>query len=119
MNGNEGGSAVGKLYWAPSNLEDADRAPQHAAGRGGSERHDRGGPHDRPLVVEPPPAAVDLVSVRPLVQAPLAPHLVLEMLHRVGDEDLRAGKACLLQGSIENACGRADKGPAGQIVRPR
>jgi hypothetical protein len=84
---------VGQPLRAPPGLEDADRLSQHAARGGGPKGHDRGGPDKRALVLEPPPTALYFTDIRPLVQASLAPQLVLEMFHRVGDEDVLGGKA--------------------------
>ena len=39
------------------------------------------------------------------MQAPLAPHLVLEMLHRVGNEHFLARNACFLERLIKDASG--------------
>ena len=67
-----------------------DAAEQAARRRGARARRWRSASPSARSSVEPDLAALDLVGVGPLVQAPLAAHLVLEVLHRVGDEDLRA-----------------------------
>ena len=72
-------------------------APEQAAGGGRAERDDGNGLHDRALGLEPDLAALDLIGVRTLVQAPFAAHLVLEMLDRVGDEGVLARNAGLLE----------------------
>ena len=54
---------------------------------------DRTRPDDGALLIEPPLAAVDLVGVGAPVQTPLAAHLVLEVLHRIGDQHVLACKA--------------------------
>ena len=64
--------------------------------RRGLERDDGHGLHEGALGIEPNLTAFDFVDVGPLMQPPLAPHLVFEMLHRVGDENLRAGNSRLL-----------------------
>jgi hypothetical protein len=72
--------------------------------------------HDRPLLVEPPFAALDLVGVGPLVQAALAAHLVLEVLDGVGHEGVVACDACFRQGPVENLSGGPHEGPSGEIL---
>ena len=49
------------------------------------------------------------------MQPPLASHLMLEMFHRIGDENLRARNSCIFQRPVENAPRRADKRLAGEI----
>src|SRR3979409_339787 len=99
---------------------DRDRPSEHAARRGRAERHDHVRLHDGPLALQPPAAGLDLGRVRPLVPPPLAALLELEMLDRVGDEDLFAVDAGLRDGAVEDAAGRADEGPAppGLLVAP-
>ena len=70
---------------------------------------------DRALAIEPPFAALDLIGVRALVQAPLAAHLELEVLDSIGDEDVVARNAGVRQRLIEHAAGRADERLAGEI----
>lgn len=71
--------------------------------------------HHRPFKVEPDLAALDFVGVGTFVQAPLAAHLMLEMLHGVGDEDLRARDLRLRQGVVEDLASGADERLAGEI----
>src|SRR5260370_30215174 len=92
-----------------------DGASEQAARRRRAERDDRHRLHQRTLDVEPDLAALNFVSVGPLVQPTLAPHLMLEMLHRVSDENLRTWNSCLRQRPVENAPGRADERLAGNI----
>ena len=49
------------------------------------------------------------------MQPPLAAHLMLEVLHRVGDEDLFAIDARLLQRLVEHTTGWTDEGMAIEI----
>ena len=65
--------------------------------------------------LEPDLAALDFVGVGTLVQAALAAHLMLEMLHRVGDENLRAGDLRFRQGPVEDLPGGPDERLAGKV----
>ena len=65
--------------------------------------------------LEPDLAALDFVGVGTLVQAALAAHLMLEMLHRVGDENLRAGDPRFRQGPVEDLPGGPDERLAGKV----
>jgi hypothetical protein len=77
------------------------------AARGGDSERDDGRRLDQvALAFEPDLAALDLVIVGPLVQPPLAAHLVLEMLDRVGDESVFPRDAGVFKGGVENAPGR-------------
>src|SRR5947208_12471059 len=82
---------------------------------GGAQRHDRHRLHDGALDIEPDLAALDFVGVRALVQTPLAAHLMLEVLHRVGHEDLAARDSRILERLVENAAGGADERLAAQV----
>ena len=126
MDGDEGRACrrQAAAVW-PRTLPIVTGAAEHAARRGRAERHD----HRRActiaaLALEPPAAALDLVGVRPLVQAPLAAHLVLEMLHRVGDEASRRGR-CRRPPAPGRAPGRPDRrtacrrGPPGRPAARR
>lgn len=62
-------------------LRDGDRLPNHPARCGGAERHDEIGIDNCTLAVEPPAAALDLVRVGSLVEAPLAALLEFEVLY--------------------------------------
>src|SRR5262249_35986315 len=104
-----------KPQQATARLGDGERSTEHAAGGGGAERHDRRRPHDRALDLEPDLAAIDLVGVGALVQSPLAALLVLEMLDRVGDEDLGSVNSGVRERPVEHVPGRTDKRLAGQI----
>src|SRR5262249_41726452 len=66
--------------------------------------------------IEPNLAAFDFVGVGALVQAALAAHLVLEMLHRIGDENLGAGNSRVRQRPVEDAPGRADERLAAEVL---
>src|SRR5262249_20251040 len=65
--------------------------------------------------VEPDAAALDLVGVRTLVQAPLAAHLVLEVLDGIGDEGIRPLDPRFRQRPVENPPGGADERLAGKV----
>ena len=104
-----------KPQQATARLGDGERSTEHAAGGGGAERHDRRRPHDRALDLEPDLAAIDLVDVGALVQPPLAAHLVLEMLDRVGDENVGSVNSGFRERPVEHVPGRTDKRLAGQI----
>ena len=49
------------------------------------------------------------------MQAPFAAHLVLEVLHRIGEKNLDAADSGSFQRPVENPSGRTDKGLAGEI----
>ena len=80
-----------------------------------SERDDDRWLDHLPFELEPDLAALDFVGVGTLVQAALAAHLVLEMLHRVGDENLRAGDLRFRQGAVEDLAGGPDERLAGKV----
>src|SRR5215475_15934607 len=88
MDRNEGGGAVGEPVWFATHLRDRHHASEQAARRSGAKRNNRRRLDDRALLIEPPFAALDLVGVGPLVAAPLAAHLVLEVLDRIGNESV-------------------------------
>jgi hypothetical protein len=67
-------------------------------------------------VAEPPAASVDLARLRLLVDAPFAPRLVLEVLHRIGDVDLVASDAGSLERAVEHLAGGPHERTAGQIL---
>src|SRR5690606_6431951 len=52
---------------------------------------------------------LDLVRIGALVQPPLATHLVLEVLHGVGDEGFAAVNAGVFQRPVEQASGGSDE----------
>src|SRR3979409_134146 len=87
---------------------DRDRPSEHAARRGRAERHDHLRLHDGALALEPPAAGLDLGRVWPLLQPPLAALLELEMLDRVGDEDLFALDAGIRHGAAEDGAAGPD-----------
>ncbi len=88
--------------------------PSTHAGGGRAKRDDDRWLDDRALQILPA-AAIDFVGVRPLVQRPLAPHLVCEVLHRIGDEDALAIDSSLSQSTVQHAPSRPDKGQAGLV----
>ncbi len=100
----------------PRTLPIVDRTAEHAARRGRAERNDDGRLDDRALEILPPAAPVDLISIRPLVQPPLAAHFVLEVLHRVGDEHALAIDAGIGERPVQYAAGRADERQAGLVL---
>ena len=83
---------------------------------GGAERDDGRWFDQGAFAFEPDLATLDLVVVGPLVQAPFAAHLVLEVLDRVGDESVVPGNAGVFKRGIENAAGRPDERLSRQIL---
>src|SRR5262249_56002587 len=67
------------------------------------------------LEIEPNFATLDFIIVRPFVQPALAAHFMLEVLHGIGDESLPPLDVRILQGLVEQAAGRANKGLAGKV----
>src|SRR5262249_16322003 len=92
-----------------------ERGGEEAGGRGGGEGADCDRLGDGGAGMVQNPAAFDLVSIGPLVQPPLAAHFVLEVLHRVGDENLGPRNPRIRQRPVENAPGGADEGLAGEV----
>ena len=88
---------------------DPDRAAEQGAGRRGAQADHHSGPHRRELGLQPRVAGVDLVGTRLLVEAPLAPVLVLEVLHGVGDVEPGAIEPGLLDATPEHAPRRPDE----------
>src|SRR5262249_5378917 len=99
----------------PGTLADGGAAVPQVAPGGGAKGDDRHRLHDGAFGIEPNLAALDLVSVGPLVKPPLAAHFVLEVLHRVGDENLGPRNSRIRQRPIENAPGGADEGLAAEV----
>ena len=64
---------------------DRHRAAQHRPRSGGAQQHGHGGFHFPPFQVEPELAGGDVGVVGLGVDAPLAPGLEFEVLHRIGD----------------------------------
>src|SRR6266436_9047834 len=116
MDGHEGGGAVGQMQGLSAQLADRDRTAEQTARGRGAERDNGRRLHDRALEIERNLAALDFVGVGALVQAPLAAHLVLEMLYRIGDEDLGAGNSRLRQRPVEDASGRTDERLAADVL---
>lgn len=115
MDGNERRSSVVEPMDPSARSGDSDHPPQQAASRGGSECDDGGGLHEGALVIEPPSAAFDLIGIWSFVQPPLPTHLVLEMLDRIGHEDVAAGNVGLRERLIENSPCRSDERLSGQV----
>src|SRR5262245_9528845 len=115
MDGDQCRGAVRQPVNLAPHLRDRHHAIEHAARGGRPHRHDRGRLHDRAFLLEPPPAALDLVGIRTLVQAPLAAHLEFEMLDRVGDESIAARNAGLFERLIEDPPGRTHERLAGEV----
>src|ERR1700722_6050310 len=115
MNGDNERRPVRHPQGFAAHLADRDGAPGQAA-RGGRTKSDDGGWLDQAAFhIEPDLAALDLVGVRPLVQAALAAHLVLEVLDRIADEGFLARDSRLAQRPVENLPGGADERLAGEI----
>ena len=100
----------------PAHPPDGDGAP-HQRGRGRRpERNRQARAHEGDLLVEPPAAGFDLARVGLLMQSALAARLVLEVLDRVGDVDLRPVDAGRFERLIENLPCRADERAPGEIL---
>ena len=116
MDGDEGRCSIREPMCVAAHPAERHHLPVQAARCRRSQRDVRGGPHNRALVVEPPSAALDFIGVRPLVQPPLAALFELEVLDRMGDEDVAAPDAGVVQRPVENAAGRPDEGLAGEVL---
>jgi hypothetical protein len=68
------------------------------------------------LLIEPPAATIDFVSVRALVQAALATFLEFEVLDGIGDENPDPIEAGVTNRAVENATCRPDERAAAQIL---
>ena len=90
----------------PAPLQDPLPVSRDRLGRRGAKRHDHLRPDQIPLDVQPPLAALDLMRIRPLMQAPLAARHELEMLDRIGDIIAVPVDVGLFQHGIEQATGR-------------
>ena len=88
---------------------------QHSLRRGCAQTNHDFGPHRFQFGIEPRSAGGNLQRIRLLVDAAFAARLPLEMLHRIGDENLFAVDAHLIESFIEHATGRADEGMPGEI----
>ena len=71
---------------------------------------------DLALEIEPEMTALDLIGVRLLVQPPLAALLELEMLDRIGDENLAPVDTRIGKRAVEDAARRPDEWLAGAIL---
>src|SRR5262249_6291584 len=109
------GGAVGKMQGLSAQLADGDRTAEQTARRRGAERDNGHRLYERAFEVEPNLAALDFVGGGALVQTALARHLVLEMVHRTGEEHLRARNPRLRQRAVEDAPGRADERLAAEV----
>src|SRR6266567_1011279 len=116
MDGHRQPHAVPGLKNLPANGSDRYGATEQAAGGGGPQGDHEFRLDDRALEIVPPPAAFDLVGVRPLVQPALAAQLELEMLHRVGDEHLVAVESRVRQGPVQHTACRSDERLAGDVL---
>src|SRR5262249_34277264 len=97
-------------------LGDGDRTAEQTARRRGAERDDGRRLHERAFEIEPNLAALDFVGVGTLVQPALAAHLMLEMLHRIGNENLRARNSRLCQRAVEDPPRRTDERLAAEVL---
>ncbi len=79
--------------------------PKQATRGGGAQRHDGCRFDEAPLHVEPHLAALDLMVVRPLVQAPFAAQLMFEVLHRIGHKDFGASNPGFRERLVKHASG--------------
>ena len=120
VNGDKHAAVALPLQDFAANLGDCDGPSQHPAGGCGAERHDQIGVDDRTLLVEPPAAALDLVSVGALVEATLSALFELEVFDRIGDEDFDAIKPRICDRPIKHMASRPDEGTPLQIfIIPR
>jgi len=88
----------------------------HRAGRDRAQRDDRRRPDRGNFALQPVQAGHRFALPRGLVHAPLAAHLELEVLHRVGDVEPVAAPAEFLQGAVEHPARRPDEGPPLEIL---
>ena len=95
-------------------LRDAKAQAEKHLGGGRAEGDDDRGMDRLHLAFEPLVARLDLALRRRLVQAPLAPGLPLEVLHRVRDVRLRAIDSGLVHGLVQDAAG----GPHERVALP-
>ena len=116
VNCDERGRPVGELQGPPTQLRNGDGAAQETAGGSAAEGHNDRWFDDCAFELKPDFASLDLITVWPLVQAPLAAHLVLEVLHRIGYRHFRARDGGLGQSSIENPSGRSYERLAGNVL---
>jgi len=107
--------AVIKRQRYSARLADRDRTAEQTSRGRRTKRDDDSGLHHCALQILPPAAAVDLVSVGPLVQAPLAAHFVFEMLDRVGNEDTFPLNPGFLKSAVQDAARGTDEGQTGLV----
>ena len=88
---------------------DAHLGSQKCRDRGGAQRHDRGGPHERQLLIEPHAARQNLFPAGPLVDAAFAARLPLEMFDGVRQIHLRRIAAGFDDDLAQEASGGPDK----------
>ena len=89
-----------------AHLRDRHRLAEQRLRRGRAERHDKIRLHQRQFVVQPPAAGLDLAGIRLGMDAALAARLELEVLHRIGDVGLRAGRCRPRRGRRRTPCRR-------------
>ncbi len=116
VEGDHGLGLVLQLQRLSADLEDRQGLAGHGEGGGGAERQDHARPEQAPLGAQPPTAGDHLAPVRGLVQATLAPQLMLEVLHGVGDVKPGAVGAGLGQRPIEHLSGGTDERPSDAIL---
>jgi hypothetical protein len=115
VDGNHRAAMVRKLDQAAAIGIDGNNLVHHRPGSGRAQGDHDVRLHDGELVVEPPAAGVDLARVRLLVDAPLALRLELEMLHRIGDENLASVDAGIGERAVKDAARRPHEWLAGPI----
>src|SRR4051794_21597000 len=98
-----------------AHLGNRHRLPTERLCCGRAERHDDLGFDQGDFLVQPPSAGLDLASIRFLMDSALAARLEFEMLHRIGDIDVRAVDAGFFERRVEHFAGRADERLAAQI----
>ena len=116
MDRDEGRFTAVQRHCRSPNLVNCGWTSKHASRRGGSKRNDHRGFDDRAFKVLPPTATVDLVGIGPLVQPPLASHLVFEVLHGIGDEHGFSIDARIGESLIQNPTGWTDERQARKVL---
>jgi hypothetical protein len=107
--------SVRKIDQAAAVPVDRGNLAKHALRRGRAHRHHQFGVDRGQFALVPWPARHDLRRIRLLVQADFSARHKFEMLHRVGDVNLAAIDAGLLQRAVEHLPGGPDERFAGEV----
>ena len=119
MDGHERAEAVGGLERVAAAGGDGHPLLKHRVRRGDPHADDHLRPDQPQLLLQPRPAGLDLALVGLVVDAPLAPALVLgplEVLDRIGDVQPGTVETGLRQRRVQQPPGRPHEGPAGQVL---